>query len=433
MRPRFSSSLGAFLALTGMAVGLGNVWRFPYMVGAFGGGAFILVYLALLAAFGIPALMAELTLGRHTRRGPVGAFAQIGMPGNRVISIVLFTTIFMAVSYYTVVVGWVLRYLLVSLVGGITGMNPASYFDGVVASFAWQFVAVAAILAGTAAVLISGVRDGIERVSRLAIPALFAMLLVLLVRTLLLEGTGEGLRYYLVPDFAKLDAGVFAAALGQIFFSLGLGGTMLVTYASYLPDETNLTRSALSVSLAETTVAIIAGLAIVPAAVALGVELEEGPPLTFVAVPSILQNVPFGSFFGMVFFGLLFLAAFLSVVAAFEVVVAAMVDSFGWTRRRAAVTFCAVSLALSIPAVRSVDYITNSDLFWGSVMHPVGSVLAVLGLAWVVDRARALEEVNRGSDQMQVSPIWIFWLRWVVPAGILLILVFGVRDLFSAL
>ncbi len=432
MRPRFSSSLGAFLALTGMAVGLGNVWRFPYMVGAFGGGAFILVYLALLAAFGIPALMAELTLGRHTRRGPVGAFAQIGMPGNRVISIVLFATIFMAVSYYTVVVGWVLRYLLVSLVGGITGMNPASYFDGVVASFAWQFVAAAAVLAGTAAVLISGVRDGIERVSRFAIPVLFTMLLVLLVRTLLLEGIGEGLRYYLVPDFAKLDAGVFAAALGQIFFSLGLGGTMLVTYASYLPDETNLTRSALSVSLAETTVAIIAGLAIVPAAVALGVELEEGPSLTFVAVPSMLQHIPFGSLFGVMFFGLLLLAAFLSVVAAFEVVVAAMVDGLGWTRRRATITFCSASLVLGTPAIRSVDYIAASDLFWGSVMHPVGSVLAVIGLAWVVDRARALEEVNKGSDKMQVSPIWIFWLRWVVPAGILLILVLGVRDLFSA-
>lgn len=415
-----------------MAVGLGNVWRFPYMVGAFGGGAFLLVYLALLVAFGIPAVMAELTLGRHTRRGPVGTFTQIGMRGGRVISAMLFVTILMAVSYYTIVVAWVLRYLIASVSGAMIDTPPGAHFDRILATFGAQTAATIAVMIGVAAVLIGGVRQGIERVSRFATPLLFALLAVLLLRTLAMPGTGAGLRFYLVPDFSKLNAGVFAAALGQMFFSLGLGGTLLVTYASYLPDNANVKHTALSMSIAETAVAIIAGLAIVPAAMSVGVELESGPPLIFIAVPMILQTLPLGALFGVMFFGLLFLAAFLSVVAAFEVVVAAMVDGFGWTRRRATLTFCTIGLLLGIPAIASVDYITNSDLFWGSVMHPLGSVFAVVGLAWVVGQAKALEEVNRGNDGVRVSLFWIFYLRWIVPAGILAILALGVRDLFAA-
>lgn len=430
-RPTFSSPLGAFLALTGMAVGLGNVWRFPYMVGAFGGGAFLLVYLLLLVAFGIPAVMAELTLGRHTRRGPVGTFTQIGMRGGRVISFVLFVTILMAVSYYTVVVAWVLRYLVAAASGALRDMQPGPHFDGILTTYGTQAAATVVVMIGVAVVLIGGVRKGIERVSRFATPLLFVLLAVLLVRTLLMPGTGEGVRFYLIPDFTKLNAGVFAAALGQMFFSLGLGGTMLVTYASYLPNDANIKHTALSMTIAETLVAIIAGLAIVPAAMSVGVELESGPPLIFIAVPTILQSLPLGSLFGVMFFGLLFLAAFLSVVAAYEVIVASMVDGFGWTRRRAALTFCTIGFLLGIPAIASVDYITSSDLFWGSVMHPMGSVFAIVALAWVVGQAKALEEVNRGNDGVQVSAFWIFYLRWIVPAGILTILALGVRDLFA--
>ena len=430
-RATFSSPLGAFLVLTGMAVGLGNVWRFPYMVGAFGGGAFLLVYLLLLAAFGIPAVMAELTLGRHTRQA-VGSYTQIGMRGGRAIGIVLFVTILMAVSYYTVVVAWVLRYLVGAASGALMEADPGRNFDSMLNAYGSQIGATMTILIGVAVVLIWGVRKGIERMSRVATPVLFVLLLILLGRTLSMPGTGDGLRFYLVPDFTKLNAGVFAAALGQMFFSLGLGGTLLVTYASYLPDDANLKHTALSMSIAETLVAIIAGLAIVPAAMSLGVELESGPPLIFIAVPTILQALPLGALFGVMFFGLLFLAAFLSVVAAFEVVVASMIDGFGWTRRRAALTFCTIGLLLGIPAIVSVDYITTSDLFWGSVMHPVGSVCAIVALAWVVGQAKALEEVNRGNDGVQVSAFWIFYLRWIVPAGIVTILALGVRDLFAA-
>jgi NSS family neurotransmitter:Na+ symporter len=191
-------------------------------------------------------------------------------------------------------------------------------------------------------------------------------------------------------------------------------------------------RTALSMSIAETLVAVIAGLAIVPAAISVGIELESGPPLIFIAVPTILQGLPLGSLFGVMFFALLFLAAFLSVVAAYEVVVAAMVDGFDWSRRRATWTFCTIGLLLGIPAVLNVDYIVTSDLFWGSVMHPVGSVLAMVALVWVVGQARALEEVNRGNSGRPVSALWIFWLRWVVPTGIIIILALGVRDLFAA-
>lgn len=429
-RPRFGSAFGLLMTFIGVAVGLGNVWRFPYMAGAFGGGAFLLVYIVLLAAFGIPALMAELALGRMTRRGPVGAFTRIGMPGGAVVGWVLFITVLVALSYYTVVVGWVLRYTLISASGAIGEIAPESFFETVLGGFWGQFLMTAVVLALVAAVLVLGIRKGVERVSKVGMPLLFLLLFVLIARSLTLPGAGAGLTYYLYPEFSMIDAGVVAAALGQLFFSLALGGTFLVTYASYLDDDVDLKKSAVTIGVGETLASVLAGFVILPAAVALGIEVGSGPPLTFVTAPSIFARVPGGAIFATLFFGLLFFAAFLSAVAGFEVLVAGMADEHGWDRKFAVKVFCGAALLLAVVPMQSLDYILKSDLFWGSTMQPVGSALALIGLAWVVGLGRALEEANKGVAGRPIGRFWFYWIKYVVPVGIAVILAFGLRDVF---
>ena len=433
MRPKFTSHFAVIMTFIGVAVGLGNVWRFPYMASAFGGGAFLLVYLIILVLFGIPALLAELTLGRLTGRGPLGAFRQIGMPGARVFGWALFVTVLLATSYYTVIVGWVLKYFLVSITGRIGATTPDAFFDSVLAGFWGQLLMTAIVLALVGSVLLLGIRQGIERLSTIATPLLFVLLLVLVVRTVSLPGAGEGLRFYLLPDFSKITAGVVMAALGQVFFSMSLGGTFMMTYASYLPLHVNLKRSAITIGVGETLAAILAGFIIVPAAVVFGLELSSGPPLTFITVPMIFTQIPAGALFAGLFFGLLFVAAFLSDVAAVEVLVTTVVDELQWSRRRAVLAFCGIELLLGTVAMVSLDYILKSDLIWGSIMQPVGSALAVIALVWVVNRGRALEEINRGNDGRAVGSFYVFWMRYVVPLGIGLILALGVADLFETL
>jgi len=430
-RPTFGSSFGVLMTFIGVAVGLGNVWRFPYMAGAFGGGAFLLIYIAIVAAFGVPALMAELTLGRMTRRGPVGAFQRIGMPGGGLAGWALFLTVLMALSYYTVVVGWVLRYALLSATGALSRVEPQAFFDSMLGGFAGQLGMTIAVLSMVATVLALGVKDGVERVSKMGMPLLFILLLVLIARSLTLPGAAAGLRYYLLPDFSRIDAGVVAAALGQVFFSLSLGGTFLVTYASYLPDGLDLRTSAIAIGAGETLAALLAGFVILPAAVALGLELASGPPLTFVTAPGIFARIPAGALFATLFFGLLFFAAFLSDVAGFEVLIAGVCDERGWRRSTAVFTFCGAALLLGVIPMLSLDYILKSDLLWGSTMQPLGSAFALLGLGWVVGRGKALAEINKGGRGRPVGRLWLFWIRWVVPIGIVVILLLGLRDLFS--
>jgi NSS family neurotransmitter:Na+ symporter len=429
-RPSFGSAFGLLMTFIGVAVGLGNVWRFPYMAGAFGGGAFLLVYLFLLFAFGIPALMAELALGRLTRRGPVGAFRRIGMPGGAIVGWILFITVLVALSYYTVIVGWVLRYTFISASGAVTGITPESFFETVLGGFWGQFLTTAIVLALAAIVLVLGIRQGVERVSKIGMPLLFLLLFVLVARSLTLPGAGAGVKYYLYPEFSMIDTHVVAAALGQLFFSLALGGTFLVTYASYLGDDVDLKRTAIGIGVGATLASVLAGFVILPAAVALGVEVGSGPPLTFVTAPSIFARVPAGAVFATLFFGLLFFAAFLSAVAGFEVLVAGVADEHGWNRKTAALVFCAVALLLGVVPMHSLDYLLKSDLIWGSTMQPIGSALALIGLAWVVGLGRALEEANKGGKGRPIGRFWFYWIKYVVPIGIGVILVLGLGKMF---
>ncbi len=421
-RAVFTSSWGVVLTTAGAAIGLGNIWRFPYMMGKFGGSAFLVLYLLLVVAFGIPALMAECALGRHTRRGPVGAFHRAGMPGATFWSGLLLVTIVMAGSYYGVVLADVLRHGVRFGLAAIGGTAPQGE-----PRFAVSMVWVLVTIGLTGVTIAWGLRRGIERVSVFGLPLFFVVLIALVVYVLGQDGAIQGLRQFLRPSVGDLQPTTALAALGQAVFSLGLGGTLMVIYGSYMRDQDSIPRTAVGTAAADVGAALLAGMLVVPAVFVVGVPLDSGPGLMFNTMPAVFAGMPGGNVVGATFFLGVFLVGMLSLVAAYEVVVGAAEDALGWSRAKGVVVFGLVELVLSIPAVLSVRYLIWSDLIWGTTMMPVGSALAVVAMVWFVGRARVLEELGRHS-RMPVTPFLLYWMKFVVPLGIAVILVYGWWD-----
>lgn len=419
-RERFSSMWGTFFATAGVAIGLGNIWRFPYMMGEYGGVLFLVVYLLFMAAFGIPALMAEWSLGRYTRSGPSAAFGRVGLPGGRYFSYLLLLTVVMAASYYGVVVGWVLYF---AVAFGSFGQLSTD-FETLHGSLATQSVfVVVAIVIGCLA-LLSGVRKGIERASKIALPLFFFLFAVLIWRVLSLEHAAEGLREFVVPRWENFTGATPFAALGQAIFSLGLGGTFMVTYGSYMRWDHDIPRTAVMTAGADMAAALMAGLVVVPAAFEFDIELRAGPGLMFEAMPQAFVHMPFGNLLGAVFFGSIFLVAILSLIAAYETLVVPLTDVLGWSRAKSLGVIMVAMILLAVPAMLSLTYIQYSDLIWGTTMQPVGGALAVVALAWCLGKVRAMDELRRNSRL--AIPNWLFyWIKYGIPLGILLTLVYG--------
>lgn len=424
-RETFGSRFGSLMALLGVAVGLANVWRFPYMAGRYGGAAFVALYVLFGILLGLPAIMAEWTLGRHTRHGPAGAFAATGIPGGRRIGMLLFFTVFMATSYYTLVVGQILFYGLETVFGGEAGADPQAFFAATLTGITLANVsATAATFTGIATVLFLGVRRGIETVSRVVVPLVFIALLAVIARSVTLPGAGEGIRFFLLPDWSKLSAETVLAAMGQVFFSLSLGGTFFLLYGSYLRDDEDIPRTAIQTALGDLVAALFGGLAILPAVFAMGLEPTSGPSLLFITLPGVFAAMPGGAVVGGVFFGALFLTAFLSAIAAMEVLVDGVGHYFGWRRGRALAILVVLQMLVALPSMHNMSFLVWNDLVWGSTMQPIGSALTLIALGWFVNRGNTLAEINRGSS-IAIGPFWIFWIRWVVPAAIVVILISG--------
>jgi NSS family neurotransmitter:Na+ symporter len=425
-RPRetFASRFGTLMTFIGVAVGLGNVWRFPYMVGKFGGSAFVVVYVIIAVSIGVPALMAEFALGRLSRRGPVGAFEAGRLPFGKFVGWFFFVIVTAATGYYTAVIGWVLYYGLAQLASaaGIT-IDAAAILPPdrgfVRTSFVLQLACTATVIVGVALVLMRGVRSGIERASKIIMPVLFAILIVLVVRSLTLPGAMRGLYWYILRfDIADVTPTVIVAAMGQAIFSLSLGGTFMVIYGSYLDSRMRLATPAISTVVGDTSVSLLAGLAILPAVFALGLESTSGPSLLFSTLPKVFAALPAGGIFGFLFFAGLFGAAYLSDVAAFEALVAGVTDNTRMPRRRAVWMMAAAVFLLSIPPTINIGIFVPWDLTFGSGMQTLGSLLAVLTIGWCVDRSTALAELSsRGEHPV---PTWLlYWIRFGIPTAIL--------------
>src|SRR5437764_6175478 len=340
-RETFASRLGGLLTIVGVSVGLGHVWRFPYMVGKFGGAAFVLFYVLVSAVIGVPALMAEFALGRITRRGPVGAFERGGLPYGRYVGWFLFFVVTAATGYYSAVIGWVLWYtvgqvaMLAQLRFDAAAILPPSH-GFVLRSFLLQLSCTAVVLLACAAVLVKGVRKGIEVVSTIVLPAMTVVTIAVMIRTLTLPNAWRGVRWYLLEfRFHDLSANVMAAAIGHAIFALSLGGTFMVVYGSYLHADEPLARPAIWTVIGDTGSSLIAGLAIIPAVFALGIEPASGPGLIFNTLPRVFAAMPAGWLFGSLFFVSLLAAGYLSDIGAVEVLVAGLTDNTKVSRTRA--------------------------------------------------------------------------------------------------
>ena len=423
-RPRFASRMGWILTMIGVAVGLGNVWRFPYMLGTFGGGAFLALYLIFVLGIGVPALLCEWGLGRETRRGTVGAFELAGFPNGRLVGWILFGVVAAATAYYTNVVGWVVWYAVGEVLRtagasfeASSALPPADGFSA--RSLLMQMAATGAVIAVCSVVLLRGVRRGTERISTVVMPTLLFILLVLIVRAVTLPGAGAGVAWMFSIDPDALTSEVVLAALGQAVFSLSLGGTFMVVYGSYLPEGEPMLPGAFATALGDVTAGVLAGLAIFPAVFALGFEPASGPALLFETVPSLFAAIPGGALFGLLFFCGLGAAALLSDVAAFEVLVAGLTDNLGISRKRAVRLLALVVFILAIPPMINMQIFVPWDLTFGSGMQTLGALAVVLTLGWSMSRARAMKALGWAEEAPSTpNKVLYLWIRWVVPIAI---------------
>jgi NSS family neurotransmitter:Na+ symporter len=433
-RGYWGSGLGFVLAVVGSVIGLGNIWRFPTEAGQNGGGAFVLVYVIATFLIGVPVMLAELALGRKTQRNPVGAYRSLapgsgwGLAGGLGV-----LTGLIILSYYSVVAGWTLKYVWVAVSGSLHGATPEAIgatFNGFIQDPVAVLICHLLFMLLTIRIVMGGIQGGIERAAKILMPVLFGLLLLLVARSLTLPGASEGLRFYLKPDFGKLDVVVILKAVSQAFFSLSLGMGAIITYGSYLSPKQDLVSSALYVSFFDFFIAFLAGLAIFPALFSVpGLSPDVGPGLIFVVLPNIFNAIPLGNFFGAAFFILLGIAALTSAISMLEVVVAFTIDEFGWTRRRAAIGAGSVIFLLGIPSALgngAVVFFSGTldfaNQYFGGMALVVGALLVSLFVGWKWGIGNAVEELERGRGTFRLGTVWGFLIRFVCPLAILTIL-----------
>lgn len=449
-RGAFGSRIGFILAAAGSAVGLGNVWGFPMQVGKGGGAVFVLIYLFCVFVICFPIMVAEMALGRASRRGPVQAFAMT-RPNTPwwLVGLLGVTTAVFVLSFYSVVAGWTLAYIGFAATGA-TGGSPtevAAFFAAFAAQGADNLMLSLTVLLATALILLGGVREGIERAAKVMMPALLLILLALAARALTLPGAAEGVAYYLKPDFSGLTSPrVVNAALGQAFFSLSLGVGGMLTYGSYLSRKTNIAHSAAWVAGLDTAVALLAGLIVFPAGFSIaGFDPSAGGPgLIFTVLPQLFATMPGGHLFGAAFFVLLFIAALTSTMALLEVPTAALVDR-GWPRRRAVMALTALIAVLAVPSVLSqgatpwLGRVPIADMSWLDLMAtvwnnwslPIGGFLISVFVGWVWGAENAVAELTAEGQNFPAAGLWVFLIRYVCPLAILFIIVMTARELLG--
>lgn len=429
MRPVFTSNIAATLTIAGAAIGLGNVWRFPYMMGTHGGGAFLLVYLTFTLLIAVPALMAEWSLGRSARGGTITAFAGSFGRWGRPLAYVLIAGIAISGSYYLVIVGNIAYAAYFSIAHGFSGSNSSGFDQGLVNGLLQYSFALLCLL-GVLTVAWCGVREGIERVSKAIVPLFFLVMLYLIVHTLRLDGAIGLMIDYLRPDFGKINSVSLMAALGQAVFSVGLGGTVMLIYGSYLPKDTNLLRAASGAVAADTSAALLASLFIFPTLLIYGINPEAGPTLLFETLPSLFGEMSGGRVLGSFFLVALFLIAFLSGLAALEVIIGSVADDiqrWGLTRERCIILFGVIEVILiALPALKP-ETISLLDMIFGTGMLATGCALSVIALTWFSHRTSVIEQLGLSPT---LSGILFVWLRYAVPLVFIVLLFNYALSLF---
>ena len=442
-RASFGSKIGAILAAAGSAVGLGNIWRFPYEAGNHGGAAFILIYLACVFIMGMPIMIAEFTVGRRAKASTGRAFGLLANNSKwNFIGMLGVLAGLLILGYYSVVAGWTLEYILTSVTNGFADKKPEDFvaaFQTFSQDSIRPVIWLLAFLFFTHFIVVKGVKDGIEKSAKIMMPVLFILIVVLAICSMTLPNASKGLEFLLKPDFSKVNADVFLGAMGQAFFSLSLGMGCLSTYASYFGSDTRLGKTALSVGVIDTFVAILAGLIIFPAAFSVGIQPDAGPSLIFITLPNVFQQafggIPFlAMVFSLLFYVLLALAALTSTISLHEVVTAYLNERFTISRNRAAMLvtgFCVATGILSSLSLGawdakffSLSFFDLLDFVTAKLMLPLGGLLVCLFVGWYLKRSVSYEELtNYGLQKATYFPVYMFILRYFAPIAITLIFV----------
>ena len=442
----FSSNIGAILAVAGGAVGLGNIWRFPYMLGQNGGGAFLLVYVFFVILIGVPLMMTEFIIGRRAQSNVVGAYRKLshGRKGWVTLGIFGIVAAFLIYAFYSVVAGWTLNYIVMACSGKLSGKEPeiiTQLFKSFTQGSFWPLVNQAFFLILTASVIVMGVQKGIEKVSKILMPILFILLILMSVRSLTLgAGAKEGLAFLFNPDFSKLTGSSILAALGQSFFSLSIGMGAMVTYGSYIRKEDKLFNTSLWIAGCDSLVAILAGIVIFPAVFAFGMNPASGPELVYIVLPNVFNSMPAGTLFAIIFFVLLGIAALTSTISLLEILVAFGVEEFHW--KRGVASFFSTLLVFLIGAFCNLSFgplkdatlfgktiFDLFDLITASYLMPIGALLMTIFLGWFFPKVEVKDELsNGGTLKVKAFELYYFVLRFIAPLALGVIIISGIVN-----
>lgn len=439
-RGTFGSKLAIILTTAGSAVGLGNIWRFPFMTGQNGGAAFILIYLGCVFLLGIPGMISEFIVGRHSQSNAARAYGNLGYKSGRLIGYLGILTSTIILGFYAVVAGWCLQYLFASIAGQLNGDTTyiVEYFKSFSSDPIRPCLWGVGFVVITHFVVSQGVEKGIERASKLLMPLLLIILIILVVASCMLPGAAKGIDFLLKPDFSKVSGSVFLEALGQAFFSLSLGTACLCTYASYFKKETHLLRSATQIALLDSAIAILAGLMIFPAAFSVGVQPDSGPSLIFITLPNVFQQafgaMPIAEFIiSILFYALLVFAALTSTISMHEIGTAFFHEELRLSRKKAAciltvvcgtiTVLCSLSVgAYSELQVFGMSLMDFCDFLTAQIMLPAGAFFTSILIGWFVERKLVENEfTNNGVLKATFFRAYIFSVKFIVPLCILLI------------
>ncbi len=443
-REQWGSKIGFVLAAAGSAIGLGNVWKFPYITGSNGGAAFVIIYLISVVILGLPIMIGELVIGRHTEKDPVGAFKQmVGGTRWEFIGYLGVISGFLILSFYSIVGGWTIGYIVKSITGSLSHLQDtsqaATIFKEYVANPYLSVLFHVLFMASCMVIVIKGIKNGIEKWSKILMPLLFVILIALIVRGITMEGSMDGIIFFLNPDFSKITLHSILSALGQSFFSLSLGMGAMITYGSYLSREDKILHSALWIVVLDAAVSILAGLAIFPSVFAMSLSPQEGPGLIFHVIPAVFARMPLGQFFEILFFVLLFIAALTSGISLLEVVVAYITDEKGWSRKKAVLIMGSIITVLGIPSALSFGVMGDVTLFGNTFfdfmdkltsnyMLPIGGFFIAICLGWKYGLENTIHELDPDTRFISLKELWAFMIKFVSPFILFVVFFMLIKD-----
>ena len=449
-RGQWGSRLGFILAAAGSAVGLGNIWKFPFTAGENGGGLFVLIYLVCVALIGLPVMIAEVIIGRRTQKSPVPAFSELSKKAFSPWSLVGWMGVasgFLILSFYSVVAGWTMHYIYLAVTGQFGGdaKDIAGLFETIAGPKADPSIGLmwhGLFMVLTVGVVIGGIKKGIEKAATFLMPALFLMLVGLIIYATTLPGFGQAVEFLFMPTTKGFKPASVLEGLGQAFFSLSLGMGALITYGSYLDRDTDLVGASVSISMLDTAVALMAGLVLFPIVFTAGMPANSGPKLVFVTMPVAFADIPGGGILGCAFFVLLFFAALTSAISLLEVVTSTIIDQLGWGRKKATLVFGCAIFALGVPSalgeagyltgwkeVLNVSFLDSVDYITQNWFLPLGALFISIFVGWVMPEADVRDEFFRGSKWGKLYPAWRFMIRFAVPLAIVVVFLYSIGVL----